>query len=221
MVESAQVRGMECRADSRTPQPNSVDAMIAPIRSMPLQYELYRVILDYQALQDGFLDRIEDLNTSLQQIDLAGGFAHGNVQKLLCKSPAHLFGDHRANNKRTFEWESLGKMLKGTGLALVLVLDDERFAPLKERLMERKRPRQPAMAGSKRPAWLFTKKKAREFGKKRFSLMTESERTRHQRKAGKASAKARRKAGALLTSPASSPSGYGQSSPHTRTNRRP
>lgn len=38
---------------------------------------------------------------------------------------------------------------------------------------------------------IFNTSSAREMGKKRFALMTDSERTRHQRKAGKASAKAR------------------------------
>jgi hypothetical protein len=160
-------------------------------------YELYRVITDYEALQDGFLDRIDDLDTTLQQIDLNAGFAGGNTQKLLTKNPGKAIKrprDHRtASARRTFGWESLGKMLKGTGLALVLVVDDERFAPMKEQLMKRKRPRQPANAGSKRPTWLFTKNKAREMGRKRFSLMTEAERKRHQRKAGKASARARRR----------------------------
>jgi len=169
--------------------------MTAPIRSQ--DYELYRVILDYEALQDGFMDRIDDLNTTLEQIEMAGELAKGNAQKLLTKNPgkpSHKHRNHRmASARRTFGWESLGKMLKGTGLALVLVVDDERFAPLKDQLSARKRPRQPAMAGSTRPTWLFTKKKARELGKKRFAVMTESQRKRHQRKAGKASARARRR----------------------------
>lgn len=158
------------------------------------RYELYRVILDYEALQDGFLDRIDDLNTTLEQIDMSGGFTKGNVQKLLTKTPGKMRSDRpNTPSRRTFGWESLGKMLKGTGLALVLVVDDERFAPMKADLMKRTRPRQPAFAGSSRPTWLFTKKKAREMGKKRFSIMTEAERKRHQRKAGRASGKARRR----------------------------
>src|SRR5213080_804718 len=89
--------------------------MTAPIRSMP-EYELYRVILDYEALQDGFLDRIEDLDTTLEQIEYAGDFTKGNVQKLLTKSPGKPGPDRSASGRRTFGWESLGKMLKGTGL---------------------------------------------------------------------------------------------------------
>lgn len=159
--------------------------MTAPIRSIP-DYELYRVILDYEALQDGFLDRIDDLDTTLDQVDAVGGLTRGNVQKLLTKSAPKRGTDRLAGSKRTFGWESLAKVLKGTGLALVLVIDDERFAPLKEQLAKRARPRKPAMAGIASPPWLFTKDKAREMGKRRFSVMTESERRRHQRKAAKA-----------------------------------
>lgn len=158
------------------------------------KYELYRVVLDYEALQEGFLDRIDDLNTTLSAIP---GFADGALQKLLTKNPGKPIArprDHRtASNKRTFGWESLGKALENTGLALVLVIDDARFAPIKEQLAKRRRINKPAIAGSVRPTWLFKGRKAREMGKKRFSLMTESERKRHQRKAGKASARARRR----------------------------
>lgn len=189
--------------------------MNAPIRSMP-EYELYRVILDYEALQDGFLDRIEDLNTTLEQIEMAADLAKGNAQKLLTKNPGkqiHRMRDHRhASAKRTFGWESLGKMLKGTGLALVLVVDDARFAPLKEQLVERKRPPKPANAGMTRPTWLFTKNKAREMGKKRFALMTPAERKRHQRKAAKARWRKERKCGALLDLEQSPPCANGKSS---------
>jgi|SRR5579859_1824 len=187
--------------------------MNAPIRSMAEKYELYRVILDYEALQDGFLDRIEDLETTLQQIDLNGDFASGNTQKLLTKNPGKAIArprDHRsASAKRTFGWESLGKMLKATGLALVLVVDDERFAPMKDQLMKRKRPPKPAMAGIKPAPWLFKKEKAREMGKRRFSLMTPAQRKRHQRKAAKARWSKRRKCGALLDSVTLPPSQHG------------
>lgn len=165
----------------------------------PRDYELYRVITDYEALQDGFLDRIEDLETTISGIP---GFADGALQKLLSKNPGQRIErkrDHRfASAQRTFGWKTLGEMLKRTGLALVLVVDDERFAPVKGDLTKRKRRAQPAIAGSKRPTWLFTKRKAREMGKKRFSVMSDSERKRHQRKAGKASARARRRKSALI-----------------------
>lgn len=181
--------------------------MTAPIRSMA--FEPYRVILDYEALEDGFLDRIEDLNTTFDQIDAAAGFTRGNTQKLLSKS--------RERWARTLGIESMGKMLKGTGLALVLVLDDERFAAIKEQLVARKRPRPIANASSARPTWLFTKKKAREMATKRWSSMPEAKRKRLMRKAGKASARARRRraknSGALLNSGDTSPSAHGHSPP--------
>jgi hypothetical protein len=152
--------------------------MTAPI-------EPYRVILDYEALQDGFSDRIDDLNTTLEQIEINGEFAKGVAQKLLTKSSGRL--------RRSFGWESLGKMLKGTGLALVLVVDDERFAPLREQLTERKRPRQQANACSIKPTWLFKRNKAREYGKKRWSTLTDEQRKKLARKMGKASGLARRR----------------------------
>jgi hypothetical protein len=137
--------------------------------------EPYRVILDYEALEDMFLDRIEDLNTTFLQIDFAAGFTPGNTQKLLSKS--------RERWARTLGIESMGKMLKGTGMALVAVVMNE---AIRAELTARQRPRKPAIAGIARPAWLFSKKKAREMGKKRFSLMTPAQRKRHQRKAAKA-----------------------------------
>lgn len=166
-------------------------------------YELYRVITDYEALQDGFLDRIDDLDTTVEQIELAGDLAKGQAQKGLTKQKSLTKSGVRL--KRKFGWESLGKMLKGTGLALVLVVDDVRFAPVKAQLAKRRRRSQPAIAGSTRPAWLLTKRKARELGKRRFTLMTEAERKRHQRKAGKASARARRRKSRLGKQPAPQP----------------
>src|SRR6185437_8355163 len=129
----------------------------------------------------------------------------GYAAKLLMKSQKRVvkaLGPH-----------SLGKMLKGTGLVLALVVDDARFAPVKEQLAKRRRRNQPANAGSVRPTWLFKGKKAREMGKKRFSLMTDLERLRHQRRAGKASARARRRKamanGALLAQVGQPSSGDG------------
>lgn len=176
-------------------------------------FEPYRVITDYEALQDGFLDRIEDLNTTLAQIDMAAELG-GNITKFLGKGPSVRTWDRNHRDRRTLGWESLGKMLKGTGLALVLVIDDERFAQIKEQLAKRKNRRQPANAGSKRPTWLINKDNAREMGTKRMSCMTPAQLKRHQRKAGKASAKARRVkarlAGTLPALQAQSCSAHGQ-----------
>lgn len=169
------------------------------------RFEVYRVIaapsgsedssVSYQMLQDSFNDRIEDMNATLEQIDMAGGFAKGNAQKLLCCSQQRW--------ARTLGWESLGKMLKGTGTALVLVIDDERFAPLKAQMAPRRRKREPANAGSKRPAWLITKEKAGKMATKRLLGLTPAQRKKLARKAGKASGRARRKrARAAIVPPA-------------------
>lgn len=150
------------------------------------RYEAYRIITDYDALREGFVDRVEDLNISRLSIDEAGGFSSGHSSKLLCDPPHKVFGQI-----------SLGKMLKATGMVLMLVVDDEGFALVKSTLSERKRAPRPANAGSTRPTWLFTRDKAREMGKSRFAMMTDAQRKRHQRKAGKASARARRAKAAL------------------------
>lgn len=95
---------------------------------------IYRIVTDYEGLLDGFADRIEDLNVPLTEVDAAADLTRGNAQKLLSKSDAKW--------ARQFGWESLGKMLKGTGLALALIEDDERFAPVKAEMATRKlRPR--------------------------------------------------------------------------------
>jgi hypothetical protein len=118
--------------------------MTAPIRVTP-EYELFRIITDYEALQDGFLDRIDDLETTMRQIELSGEFAHGELQKLLSKNAGKRIErkrDHRYESaRRTFGWKSLGETLKHTGLALVLVVDDARFAEHKAELAKRKRAR--------------------------------------------------------------------------------
>jgi len=155
--------------------------------------QIFRIITDYEALQDGFLDRIDDLNTTMEQVELAGGLTARHAQKLLMKSPGKPRKDRPSTTKRIFGWESLGKMLKGTGLALALIVDDARFAPIKASLARRRRKDKPRIAGSPRPAWLFTKDKAREMGKKRWSDMSEAEQKRHQRKAAKALGRIRRK----------------------------
>lgn len=110
--------------------------------TVPLAPEMiYRVILDYEGLQEGFADRIEDLNVPLTEVDAAGELTRGNAQKLLCKSDAKW--------ARQFGWESLGKMLKGTGLALALIVDDERFAPIKAQMVKRKQNTRDAKPVSK------------------------------------------------------------------------
>jgi len=163
--------------------------MTAPIRSMP-EYELYRVITDYEALVDGFWDRVDDLGTTLLSIDQVGGMAEGNAQKLLSKNPGKRVQqpkNHRfADMKRTFGWESLGKMLKATGLALVLVVDDDRFAPIKDQLAQRKKPLMRSIVRTRQPKWLLTSEKAKKISKNRWENVPPHVRKKMMRRMAKA-----------------------------------
>jgi hypothetical protein len=49
---------------------------------------IYRIVTDLEALQDGFADRIADLDVAMTEVDEAGGLTRGNCQKLLVKSDA-------------------------------------------------------------------------------------------------------------------------------------
>jgi hypothetical protein len=74
----------------------------------------------------------------------------GNMQKLLRKlDPNDFRPSAKRKYSRGFGWETLGKSLKGTGLALAVIVDDARFAPIKEKLVQRiLPPRKQANAGS-------------------------------------------------------------------------
>jgi hypothetical protein len=144
-------------------------------------WEPYRVVTvgpdpedAYNALQEAFIDRIEELNVSRITVNEAGGFTSGYSEKLLCVPPMKTLGKG-----------TLGNMLKATGLALIVVVDDERFAAVKAQMAKRKRSVPPS-AGMKQPAWLFTKKRAREMGLKRWSKLNPAQRTRLARRAAKA-----------------------------------
>lgn len=159
----------------------------------PAQYELYRVILDYEALQDGFADRIEELNVTLTEIDMAAGMTRGQTQKLLRKLGADDFRPSAQRKySRGFAWETLGKTLKGTGLALALIIDDERFAAKKAEMSKRLRPNR-SIVRTRRPKWLFTTEKARKISKKRWESIPKELRPAMMKKAMRA-AKARWKA---------------------------
>lgn len=126
--------------------------MTAPIRSMPEgtelvddKYEVFRVVTDMEALHEAFRDRVEDLQVTRIAVDVAGRLTPGYSSKLLCEPPMKLLG-----------LTSLPRMLKATGMALVLVIDDERFAPLKAKMAKRKRI-VPPNGSIKKPAWLITR----------------------------------------------------------------
>lgn len=157
------------------------------------QYELYRVILDYEALQDGFADRIEDLNVTLTEVDAAAGMTRGQVQKLLRKlGPDDFRPSAQRKYSRGFAWETLGKTLKGTGLALALIVDDERFAPVKAQMAKRERPNR-SIVRTRRPKWLFTSEKARKISKTRWNAIPKELRAPMMKKAMRAAKAARRR----------------------------
>ncbi len=145
-------------------------------------WEPYRVITDAEALLEMFIDRIEDMIVSRITIDETGGFTPGYSAKLLCQPPM-----------KTMANESFTRMLKATGIVLVAVVDDDRFAAIKEHLVKRRRRVLQANASKTRPTWLFTRKRAREMGKNRWSVLTDEQRTKLARKMQKASAAARRR----------------------------
>jgi hypothetical protein len=186
-------------------------------------YELYRVITDYEALVDGFWDRIDELETTLLAIDQAGSMAEGNTQKLLSLNPGQPSNRHRdcrtASARRTFGWESLGKMLKATGLALVLVVDDDRFEPIKQTLTKRKKPLMRSIVRTRRPEWLLTSEKARKISKNRWEEVPPEMRKKMMRKVAKARWKRRNRVvasgGAWHNSTDSASSADVKSTPHT------
>lgn len=142
------------------------------------RYELYRIVTDYEGLKEAFNDRIEDLDTPMSEIDTAADLTPGHTQKLLCKS--------NADWSRSFTWKTLGPMLKGTGLALVLVVDDARFAPVKATLAKRRRKNVRPIGRRVRPAWLFTREKSREMNEKRWSTVPVEQRKKIIKKLNKA-----------------------------------
>ena len=177
--------------------------MTAPIRVTrdTQKFELYRIVSDYEALQDGFLDRIDDLDTTMSALP---GFADGVVQKLLAKNPGKSRDTHVANGQRAFGWKSLGDMLERTGLALVLVVDDERFAPMKTELIKRRRKNLPTHAGKIHPKWRFTSKTGRKARERWWNGLTDAQKKKHQRKAqrGMVASRKRKRQGALISAAA-------------------
>jgi hypothetical protein len=107
------------------------------------EINLYCIVDDYGALQDGFADRIEDLNVTLTEIDAVGGIARGWTQRRLQKMDPDDFRPSATRKCSQFAWKTLGQTLKATGLALALIVDDERFAPVKAKMVQRARPSRP------------------------------------------------------------------------------
>jgi hypothetical protein len=112
-----------------TPQP----ADVVLIQGNTRVFEPFRIVEDYDALCDALAERVEDLEATRLGVDAAGGFASGHASTLLCRPQIKGYGP-----------VSLTKMLRATGLTLVLAIDDAAFAKVKDRLILRERQLKPA-----------------------------------------------------------------------------
>lgn len=88
----------------------------------PVPPDIYRVVTDMEALHEAFRDRVEDMDVSRLELDAAAGFTPGYASKLLCDPPIKYIGKN-----------SLAKMLKGTGLAIALVVNDGKLPKAERR----------------------------------------------------------------------------------------
>lgn len=138
------------------------------------RYEVFRIVTDMEALHEAFRDRVEDLQVTRIALDVAGKLTPGYSSKLLCDPPMKLLG-----------LTSLPKMLKATGMALVLVIDDERFAVLRGKMATRKRPVRPK-GSMTRPTWLFTREASQNMQVLRNKKLTPRQRRMIAKRAAKA-----------------------------------
>jgi hypothetical protein len=112
--------------------PHPADVVL--IHGNTRDFEAYRIVEDYDALCEALSERVEDLQATRLGVDAAGGFAGGHASTLLCRPQIKGYGPM-----------SLTRMLRATGMVIVLAIDEERFAKVKERLGRRERPfRSPA-----------------------------------------------------------------------------
>ena len=107
-----------------TPQP--ADDVL--IKGNTRFFEPFRIVADYEALCEALSERVEDLQATRLGIDAAGRFAGGHASTLLCRPQIKGYGP-----------TSLTRMLEACGLVIVLAIDDERFAKVKDRLILRER----------------------------------------------------------------------------------
>ena len=110
-------------------QPESSSGDVVLIHGSTHDLEAYRIAEDYEALCEAFSDRVEDLQATRLGVDAAGRFAGGHASTLLCNPQIKRYGP-----------TSLSRMLKATGMVIVLAIDNERFAQVRERLGRRQRP---------------------------------------------------------------------------------
>jgi hypothetical protein len=95
-------------------------------------------------------------------------------------------------------------------MALLLVIDDERFAATKATLAKRKKGNVRAIARITKPAWLFSKKNAVKMAEKKWDRVSVAKRRRLAKRAAKARwAAVRKNRGTLLASGQAASSVYG------------
>jgi hypothetical protein len=125
------------------PQPESLSGAtdVVLIHGNTCDFEAYRIVVDYDGLCEAFSDRVEDLQATRLGVDAAGRFAGGHASTLLCNPQIKRYGP-----------TSLSKMLAATGLVIVLAIDEERFAKVKERLGRRERPLRSPARGLESPS---------------------------------------------------------------------
>jgi hypothetical protein len=111
-----------------TPQPTDV----VLIKGNTRLFEPFRIVEDYEALCEAFSERVEDIQATRLGVDAAGRFAGGHASTLLCRPQIKGYGP-----------TSLTKMLEACGLVIVLAIDDEKFAKVKDRLILRERQLRP------------------------------------------------------------------------------
>ncbi len=137
-------------------------------------WEPYRVFTSLDGLREALVDRIEDLNISRGTVDEAAGLAPGYAGKLLCDPPMKQL----ANG-------TIPKMLAATGMVLVAVIDDERFAEVKAGLMARKHNVR-RVGRLIRIKGHFTKENAGKYSEMRWADVSPEMRRKTARKARKA-----------------------------------
>jgi hypothetical protein len=121
------------------PRPESSSGDVVLIKGNTRFFEPFRIVENYEALCEALSERVEDLQATRLGIDAAGRFADGHASTLLCKPQIKGYGP-----------TSLTRMLEATGLVLVLAIDDEKFAKVKDRLILRERQLRPVV--HKQPA---------------------------------------------------------------------
>lgn len=143
---------------------------------------VYGVANDYDGMIELVRYRLHELQTTNLEVDAVSGLHSGYTSKTTAPIPIKSMGK-----------VSMGPLLQTLGLALIVVRDDEAFAKIEHRLAKRVRPHSPSMHGQKKAKWLFTPKKASKLRRNWWNSLTDMQKAKHQRKAQKGQAAARRR----------------------------